>query len=110
MKLRRLALLALAVMIASLASATAGELLPHPPEADSATRSDATPCPDPGSDGAPCGRACPCSCCPGHVQTLAFAAERLLVAAPLASGLEPAPVSELHSKDLHPRVFHPPRT
>lgn len=109
-RLRVVALLALAAMVAGLASAAAAELLPHPPEVGSAAGSETTPCADPDSDGGPCDPSCPCSCCPGHVQTLAFAAERVAVAAPPASELEPAPIGVLCSNGQHHRIFHPPRT
>ncbi|HOC44256.1 MAG TPA: hypothetical protein PKJ99_14675 [Thermoanaerobaculales bacterium] len=103
---RRLALLALAVVMAGLVAAAPywGASAAH------AEETEATPCPDPGDDGSPCGPSCPCACCPGHAPTPAVVVAQCSVAAPSPSTLETTPHRALQSTDLRLRIFHPPRT
>lgn len=104
--LRRLALLALSIMIASfVAAAPSGGM-----ETVHAAQTEATPCPDPGDDGSPCGPTCPCSCCPGHAPSPALWAPRCSVGALASSELEPTPARDLGSANLLHRIFHPPRS
>lgn len=103
---RRLALLGLSVVMAGLVAAAPywGTQAAH------TAQTEATPCPDPGDDGFPCGPTCPCSCCPGHAPSPALWAHHCSVGAPPSSELEPTPARDLGSANLLHRIFHPPRT
>lgn len=103
---RVLALLVLLVVVAGPALATADEVRhasarSGPAEADS--------CPDPGTDGQPCGPACLCFCCPGHANGLAVFKPRPTVGIPPSSEFEPEAHDDLRPKGVLRRIFHPPR-
>ena len=72
-----------------------------PAEADS--------CPDPGTDGQPCGPGCPCFCCPGHANGLAVFPLRTSVGIPPSSEFELEAHDDLRPKGVLRRIFHPPR-
>lgn len=109
MKGRGLALLVLAVFVAGSSLATAVEVqrsvfrsVPtSPPAADS--------CPDPETDGQPCGPDCLCLCCPGHASGLAVFASCPSVPCPPSSEFELEAHDDLRPKGVLRRIFHPPR-
>lgn len=111
MKLQRLASIVLFLFVAGLVSTAAGEALHASADAVQGSHAEnpSSSCPDPGDDGKPCGPACPCACCPGHVSAAAFVAARPSIHPPPSGEHRPALPDDLHPKDVHFHVFHPPR-
>lgn len=109
MKLRRLATVVLFLFVAGLASAAASEALHSSVDPSSASSAEHSSCPDPGDDGNPCGPACPCACCPGHVTAAAFVAVESAHQLPPTAELHVFVPRDLHPKDVYFRIFHPPR-
>jgi hypothetical protein len=111
MNLQRLALVVLFLFVAGLVSGAAGEAMHASASADQVSHSESSgsSCPDPGDDGKPCGPTCPCACCPGHLTTAAFVSVRPSIQPPPSDELHVSRLDELHPKDVHFRIFHPPR-
>jgi hypothetical protein len=108
MILRGLALFVLLVFVAGFVSPTVGELLHLGEDSVEAAHSTGTPCPHP-EDGHPCGPACACTCCPGHVVAVPVVAPPLPRSTQLSDDLKVFTRQCLHPKDFHYRIFHPPR-
>jgi hypothetical protein len=66
-------------------------------------------CPDPDSNGQPCGPECPCACCPGHSSAVAFLSGWPSLGAPSSHENRASSPDDLHPKDVRVRIFHPPR-
>jgi hypothetical protein len=109
MKLQRAAAAVLFVFVAGMVSATAEEISHSCGGGDQMTHSEGSHCPDPWDSGHPCGPACTCSCCPGHGFALAFVGQQLSLGISLINELSVQPEDDLHPKDVHTRVYHPPR-
>ncbi|HUU00033.1 MAG TPA: DUF6660 family protein [Myxococcota bacterium] len=109
MKLQRLALAVLFLFVAGLVSATAGEILLTLVSSDRVNCSEGPSCPDPDDDGNPCGPTCPCACCPGHSAAAAFVSIRPSIQALPSDEFQASLTDDLHPKDFHFRIFHPPR-
>ena len=109
MRIQRLALVVLFFFVTGLVSATAGEVLRSSADNFQASHTEGSPCPDPDDAGHPCGPACACTCCPGHAAAPAFVAQRFAFGIPPSSELKVHPNDDLHPKDVHFRIFHPPR-
>lgn len=108
-KLQRLTPAVLFVFLAGLASTAAGEGLHPSTGTDEVHHAEGSACPDPGDDGAPCGPACLCTCCPGQMTATAIAPVHPFIAAPRGNELEAAWVEALHPKDVFSSIFRPPR-
>lgn len=104
---RVLALLVLLVFVAGPALATAEELRHSSARSGPAAVADS--CPDPGTNGQPCGPACLCFCCPGHANGLAVFTPRPAVGIPPSSEFELEAHDDLRPKGVLRRIFHPPR-
>ncbi|MEK7705250.1 MAG: hypothetical protein AAB426_09845 [Myxococcota bacterium] len=109
MKLQHLSATVSLLVVAGLVSAAAGEALHALASADRVGRSEGSSCPDPGDDGNPCGPACPCVCCPGHLTAGVLMSPRPIVDVPASDDLIIPWRDALHSKDVLSRIFHPPR-
>lgn len=109
MKLQRVAVLVLFVFVAGMVSATAGEVLRSWASGDQIGHTEGSPCPDPDDKGHPCGPACACTCCPGHAATTLFVPQHLTFRPPESEELNLGIYDDLHPKDVHFRIFHPPR-
>ncbi len=117
MRLWRVVLFLLLCVVAGFAS-SAGALafgstaLGSTASTDPATHEDGSTCPDSDHDHAPCGPACPCTCCAGHgTVSAAFAPaqSRLVGVTPPIRELEPPPPRDLHPVEAPFSIFHPPR-
>lgn len=106
---RTLALLVLFVFVAGSTLATADEVLHSSARSGPSAPSTADSCPDPGTDGQPCGPGCPCFCCPGHANGLAVFPPRPSVGIPPSSEFELEAHDDLRPKGVLRRIFHPPR-
>ena len=106
---RALALLVLLVFVAGSTLATADEVLHSSARSGPAAPSTADSCPDPGTDGQPCGPGCQCFCCPGHANGLAVFPPRTSVEIPPSSEFELEAHDDLRPKGVLRRIFHPPR-
>ena len=106
---RALAFLVLLVLVASSTLATADEVSHANAWNDETAPSAADSCPDPGTDGQPCGPGCPCFCCPGHANGLAVVSLRTSVGNPPSSEFELETHDDLRPKGVLRRIFHPPR-
>ncbi len=105
---RLLALAVLFVFVAGSGLATTDELL-HSGARGQAAPVEAGSCPDPGTDGQPCGPACLCLCCPGHANGLAVFAPRPSLGNPPAIEFESEAHDELRPMGVFHSIFHPPR-
>jgi len=108
MKLQCLTIVVLLLFVAGLVSA-AGETLHASTSSDQGSHCYGSSCPDPGSDGGPCGPTCPSACCPGHSMIAAFTAVRPSIEAPPSDELSALSPNDLYPKDILYRIFHPPR-
>ena len=106
---RALALFVLFVFVAGSSLATADEVLHSSVRNGETAPLAADSCPDPGTDGQPCGPTCLCLCCPGHANGLAVVAPRPSVGIPTSSEFELEAHDELRPKGVLRRIFHPPR-
>ena len=106
---RALAFLVLLVLVVSSTLATADEVFHTNATYGEATPSTADSCPDPGTDGQPCGPGCPCFCCPGHANGLAVFPPRPSVGIPPSGEFELEAHDDLRPKGVLRRIFHPPR-
>ena len=109
MSLSRLALAVLFFFVTGYVSAAAGEVLRSVSSGDQIGHTEGSSCPDPDDCGHPCGPACACTCCPGHAATAMFAPPFVFVAPPACEELNLGTYDDLHPKDVHFRIFHPPR-
>lgn len=109
MNRRGLALLVLFVFVAGSSLATADEVLHSSVRNGQTAPQAADSCPDPGTDGQPCGPTCLCLCCPGHANGLAVFAPRPSVGIPPSSEFELEAHDDLRPKGVLRRIFHPPR-
>ena len=107
--LNRLAPVVLFLFVAGLVSAAAGEALHSAASADPVNSAESSSCPDPGDDGNPCGPTCPCACCPGHLTVAAFVMTRSSLPALPSDERLVFETHDLQPKDVHFRIFHPPR-
>jgi hypothetical protein len=109
MNLQRLALIVLFLFVAGLVSTAAGEALHSSTSGDQVSHSEGSSCPDPDDDGNPCGPTCPYACCPGHVACAAFAVQSFCLGVPPSNEIKLQHDDALNPKDVHFRIFHPPR-
>ncbi len=112
MRLWRVVLFLLLCVVAGFASSAGTLTVGSPAGTSEVTHEDGSTCPDSDHDHAPCGPACPCTCCPGHARLAAaftpVDACLVWVVPPVSEVEAPAP------RDLHPEepsfsIFHPPR-
>jgi hypothetical protein len=106
---RFLTLAVLFVFVAGSGLATAEEVL-RSSVRNHAGPADADSCPDPGTDGQPCGPTCLCLCCPGHANGLAVFVPRPTVGIPPSTELEIEAHDDLRPKGVLHRIFRPPRS
>jgi len=106
---RYLALAVLLVFVVGPGLATADEVLHASARNSQPGPADADSCPDPGTDGQPCGSTCLCLCCPGHANGLAFFVPGPSVGIPTSTVFEIEAHDELRPKGVLHSIFHPPR-
>lgn len=110
MKRSLLAAAVLVVFVAGIVSVAAGEDR-HAAEGSAHAHSDepGSSCPDDGADGAPCGPACACACCPGHSVPVLFATGPQVGAVPSPVGRHCAGRPDRYESAVASALFRPPR-
>ncbi len=109
MRLQSIAFLVLFVFVAGIAPAAVDDLWRSASGSDPISHTEGSPCLDPDDRGHPCGPACACTCCPGHAITTMFVPQQFSFAPPACEELNLSTYDVLHPKDVHFRIFHPPR-
>lgn len=107
--LRRLAVIVLCAFVASLASATVGQLWHAFAGADQVAHSDGAPCPDPSDRDHPCGPACACACCHAQAAISDLQAAQPSEWLPAFTAINGQLNDDFHPKEVAFRIFHPPR-
>jgi hypothetical protein len=103
-------LVMLLMFIAGIAAAHPQRLSGSASSLDPTCHSDGSPCPDAGACDHPCGPACPCTCCPGHGAAVVPAPYPLCsFNLPPTRGVTVNPPRDLYPREVHFRIFHPPR-
>jgi hypothetical protein len=70
---------------------------------------DGSDCPDSEKDSHAPGNSCACSVSHGNAAFLVFDASAPVMESPLQKEIKFLPADDLHPKDVHDRIFHPPR-